>query len=1237
MNIKAAEIREIPSPGAPDRHRSGGRKLLAEIGLLALLYFGTARLGQLLAIPPGNITPVWIPSGIILAAVLTRGYRVWPGIFLGAFAGNVWAYFSTESLGALLRCLLAATANGIGDSLCAVGGAYLITRTVGGQDPFGRAADVIRFILFGAVLGSGVSALFGVTALGLAGFVPGPRYLFSLTTWWTGDAVGVLVITPMLWVWQAGWRGCRFGREELLFAVLLPTASLASWRLVPGVPGLVVLPLLLWAVFRFDRRVVFAAIFVEASLIIVLATLGGGPFAVGKSSGAMMNLPLFVTLITVPLLVLGGALAEGARIQEQLRELKRELEQRVRDRAERLAADLVEQQRLAKPADESRGFLGRAGGRRLGLAVLLVGLIATAVAAYYARPIVDATVKREFSFDSQEIQDRISSRLAAHEQVLRSGAAFFAHGSGISRLEWRRFVERQNIEQRLTGIQGVGFARRIPREKLAQHIEEVRAEGFPDYQVRPAGERESYSAVVYLEPFAGRNLRAFGYDMLSEPIRRAAMERARDLDAATLSGKVRLVQETAEDVQAGALMFVPVYGAGMPVATVDQRRAALQGWVYSPYRMTDLMRGILGQWDSMTDRRIRLEVFDGETMAPEALLYDSQSAVRQPVATAGSLTFHGPLEVAGHPWSLRFTKTGDSTADASYSRTWLLLFGGTVVSLLLCGLVFGLVDNRLKAARRSEQLEAELAHSETKARRSTELLQEVVDHSQCLVYAKDLQGRFILASDPLASFFGQSSHQQLLGNTSHDYLPPAIADQHRANDLAVIARRSPVQTEETTETPDGPRVFLSTKFPLVDGGGQVVAVCGVSFDITEHKQAELALRKSEERFARLFAEAPLGIALIDSLTGHIDEVNPMFARIAGRTMEEVRQIDWMSITHPEDVQADLDNMALMNAGKITGFQRVKRYLRPDGTAVWIHLTIAPVKVEDARQPKHLAMVEDITARKRAEVYRGLIHEILRLLSGPDELRLLMPPVFAALRATTGVDTVGLRLQEGDDFPYFYQEGFSTDFLLRENSLLRRARDGGICKDATGKACLECTCGLVLAGQIDPANPLFTHGGSARINDSSLLLALPANEDPRTRPRNECIRQGYGSVALIPVRAKGRIVGLLQFNARAKESFTLDMVTSLEDVGRAVGEALVRKRAEEALQKQTVELRARNEELERFNRVMSARELRGIELKQQVNDLAAELGRPRPYPLAFLDTAATEIVRTAREASNPKDA
>lgn len=136
---------------------------------------------------------------------------------------------------------------------------------------------------------------------------------------------------------------------------------------------------------------------------------------------------------------------------------------------------------------------------------------------------------------------------------------------------------------------------------------------------------------------------------------------------------------------------------------------------------------------------------------------------------------------------------------------------------------------------------------------------------------------------------------------------------------------------------------------------------------TERRQAENLLRESEDRFKTMFNKAPLGIALIDSLTGHIYEINPKFAKIAGRSMEQMANIDWMSITHPDDVQADLDNMALLNSGRITGFQMEKRYLHPDGTAVWISMTIASLEVEDKAHPRHLCMIEDITERKQSEL------------------------------------------------------------------------------------------------------------------------------------------------------------------------------------------------------------------------------------------------------------------------------
>lgn len=135
---------------------------------------------------------------------------------------------------------------------------------------------------------------------------------------------------------------------------------------------------------------------------------------------------------------------------------------------------------------------------------------------------------------------------------------------------------------------------------------------------------------------------------------------------------------------------------------------------------------------------------------------------------------------------------------------------------------------------------------------------------------------------------------------------------------------------------------------------------------SELEKTKLAITESEARFKTIFTGAPLGIALIDSFSGQIYEVNPTFAQIAGRTVDEMTRIDWMQITHPDDVQEDLDNMALLNSGKINGFQMEKRYLRPNGTYVWIQMTIAPLKIETYSKRTHLCMIEDISERKSVE-------------------------------------------------------------------------------------------------------------------------------------------------------------------------------------------------------------------------------------------------------------------------------
>ncbi|MDO8803088.1 MAG: response regulator [Elusimicrobiota bacterium] len=148
-------------------------------------------------------------------------------------------------------------------------------------------------------------------------------------------------------------------------------------------------------------------------------------------------------------------------------------------------------------------------------------------------------------------------------------------------------------------------------------------------------------------------------------------------------------------------------------------------------------------------------------------------------------------------------------------------------------------------------------------------------------------------------------------------------------------------------------------------------------ELAAREKALESSKKSEELFRTIFTEAPMGIALIDSLTGHIYEVNRMFASIVGRTMEQMLDIDWMSITHPDDVQKDLDNMALLNTGKQHGFQMEKRYLKPDGTVVWVNMTIAPLKIGDKSNPRHLCLVEDKTAARAAGQEKLILEEQFR--------------------------------------------------------------------------------------------------------------------------------------------------------------------------------------------------------------------------------------------------------------------
>jgi len=126
-----------------------------------------------------------------------------------------------------------------------------------------------------------------------------------------------------------------------------------------------------------------------------------------------------------------------------------------------------------------------------------------------------------------------------------------------------------------------------------------------------------------------------------------------------------------------------------------------------------------------------------------------------------------------------------------------------------------------------------------------------------------------------------------------------------------------------------------------------------------------ALRDKEILFKTIFEQSPLGITFGNS-HGDILDVNPMYEKIVGRSREELATLNWTSITHPDDLQEDLDNFAKFKAGEIDGYSMVKRYIRPDGSIVWGNITLATLKVDDNSDLTHICMVEDISRRIQAE-------------------------------------------------------------------------------------------------------------------------------------------------------------------------------------------------------------------------------------------------------------------------------
>lgn len=328
-------------------------RLLVEVVIVAALYWIGARLGLRLAFDNRNVSAVWPPTGIAVAAFFLFGSRLWPGVLAGALLANI-------TNGAPLDTSIGIA---IGNTLAPLLAGYFLRR-VGFRGELDRVADVVNIVAAG-LLGMLVSATFGTTVLQLTGALTGP-YGESWTVWWIGDAMGVIIYAPAILTFVKARnnlpRTPARQVESVAFLIAMPVA--AAVLMASVVPlWYIIIPVTLWGALRFRQPIAAITVALVSSVSIVVLVNGYGPFSYTslEVTTRLVTLQLFNATLALTVMLLTAVADERSKAWDELKSAAEDLEDRVRERS----AELVRAQRSIAEANEREAASLRVSVQRI--------------------------------------------------------------------------------------------------------------------------------------------------------------------------------------------------------------------------------------------------------------------------------------------------------------------------------------------------------------------------------------------------------------------------------------------------------------------------------------------------------------------------------------------------------------------------------------------------------------------------------------------------------------------------------------------------------------------------------------------------------------------------------------------------------------------------------------------------------------------------------------------------------
>lgn len=595
---------------------------------------------------------------------------------------------------------------------------------------------------------------------------------------------------------------------------------------------------------------------------------------------------------------------------------------------------------------------GRTRGTSRSIAVALIVctplLLLTAVAWQQSRSTSTERINLQFQSDANKLHETIANELNSYVKALQGARSLFAASENVSRDEWKAYIDGLRLPQNYPGMLGMGFIQHVPQAQLPPHTAQVRSQGFPSYAVNPVTTGDN-APVTYIEPFNERNQRAFGFNMLSEPTRRTALEQARDTGEPVLSSKVTLVQETSDDTQAGLLLFLPIYRNGASITTVEQRRAALTGYAYTPIRMTDFMSSTIGE----QTRALNIALYDSNN--PQGLTADNQlySSGAQTNSSQSKFSRQDEITLGGNTLTTVYASLPTYNIGIESTLPLLVLVSGVVLSLLLTAFAFVLSSSRNRALRLAETMTTDLRSERNRAvtnqHKDDAILASIGDG----VFVVDEAGKIILFNKAAESISGFDA-SEALGQPYQTVLAFYNSKTRESADDFIATALGGTKTEMAQHTvllrKDETTVPVAdSAAPVFDAKQQVIGAVVVFRDVSREQQLE---HMKDEFVAIASHELRTPMTAIRGLSSMIlkGDYGPVNKELAD-PMQDIR----ISTERLISLVNDLLNVSRIEAGRMR-FTLAETSIRPIVQEMVNQLK--PIAKE-----KHIALSSNVPAAK----------------------------------------------------------------------------------------------------------------------------------------------------------------------------------------------------------------------------------------------------------------------------------